>query len=253
MNKTLLDQLIHSAWKVYQNVKTMSCVVKNSIPILWFGDLKAYDESEKKIVTIGLNPSLNEFDDGTTKGTAVRFPKAAPLVGKNTLTHADVNLYTDAMNEYFTNEPYVIWFNHYERVINLLDASYFGNTSNTAMHIDIYSPIATDPTWGRLCENARNKLQVAYPTSDFQNLLNGLNPDIILISANKNIVEKEFGNSGWTIYPNASASTRYVKIKKDNNGRIIIWGYNFHGVPFGGIGKSKLQNIFVQIKTQFKI
>ena len=42
--------------------KTLSkIVVKDSFPIVWFGNIEKYRRSKIKVLTIGLNPSHNEF------------------------------------------------------------------------------------------------------------------------------------------------------------------------------------------------
>lgn len=247
-----LIPIITAEWANYQKVKGMTCVVNDAIPILWFGDIASYVKSEKRIVTVGLNPSNNEFEDGTKRGVDVRFPKALPLVGKSILTPTDITLYTYALNEYFCVNPYMKWFKQYEQILNLLNASYFvNNCSRTAIHIDACSSIATDPTWGSLCSKSKMLLQ---SNNSFIPLMNALNPDIVLISANKQIVESYFGKNGWTDYN--PGNTAYVRTKVHDN-RIIIWGYNNHGTPFGGINITdpkkiiNLKKIMINIRTYY--
>ncbi len=43
------------------SLEKRSCVMKVLIPILWFGDFEAYIKSPKKIITVSINPSNNEF------------------------------------------------------------------------------------------------------------------------------------------------------------------------------------------------
>ena len=45
------------------------------IPIDWFGDREAYNESKVKVVTVGLNPSDKEFRESATQpfSTSLRF------------------------------------------------------------------------------------------------------------------------------------------------------------------------------------
>ena len=37
--------------------KNLPFVVKNSVPVAWFGDCEKYFTSKKRVVTVGLNPS----------------------------------------------------------------------------------------------------------------------------------------------------------------------------------------------------
>lgn len=243
----MLDILIKSAWNAYQALKSSSFVVKDAVPILWFGDSHSYAASQRRIVTVGLNPSNMEFQDGTHSGTGVRFPKALPLVGLPTLSPTDIATYAAAMDDYFNPNPYWRWFTQYNKILNLLNASYNGKQgAHTAVHIDVYTPIATNPTWGGLPQGIRKSL---YDPTLFTNLLSALEPDIILISANSTIVESLFGSTGWTTFKPSSPKKRaYVKTKQCD-GQLIIWGYNMMGTPFGGMKEAELQQIFSRIKV----
>lgn len=247
----MLDTLIKSAWNAYQALKSSSFVVKDAVPILWFGDSKSYAASQRRIVTVGLNPSNMEFQDGTHSGTGVRFPKALPLVGLPTLSPTDIATYAAAMDDYFNPNPYWRWFTQYNKILNLLNASYDGKQgAYTAIHIDAYTPIATNPTWGGLSESDRKSLH--NPTL-FIDLLSALEPDIILISANRTIVESLFGSAGWTTFKPATPKKRaYVKTKQCD-GQLIIWGHNMMGTPFGGMTSAELQLIFDDIKVRYGI
>ena len=57
----MMKTFISSYWTKLANRYSLPNVVNPSIPILWFGDMKAYEESELKIVTVGLNPSCWEL------------------------------------------------------------------------------------------------------------------------------------------------------------------------------------------------
>lgn len=61
--------LIKHVWDEFVNSKnTLSThLVNDNIPIIWFGDLNKYYESDKKIVTVSLNPSNIEFEDKKRK------------------------------------------------------------------------------------------------------------------------------------------------------------------------------------------
>ena len=48
-------------------------IVKDSFPIVWFGNTRRYFHSKIKVVTIGLNPSKREFPDHNPD---LRFPGA---------------------------------------------------------------------------------------------------------------------------------------------------------------------------------
>lgn len=153
-----MEALIKHVWNEFVNSKnTLSThLVNDSIPIIWFGDLNKYSESDKKIVTVSLNPSNIEFED--KKGNKInRFPNASAIKGLNFLSSKDISTYETAMNNYFNVRPYTNWFKNPEYALRALDASYGGKMTNTqeayhntVIHIDIKCPLATDPTWSKL-------------------------------------------------------------------------------------------------------
>ena len=55
-----MDSLIDEAWRIY-DATADTCVVRPSIPILFFGDSAHYACSPLKVVTVALNPSRKEF------------------------------------------------------------------------------------------------------------------------------------------------------------------------------------------------
>lgn len=143
-------EIARSAWSLLQN-PDLPFVVRPSIPILYFGDLKAYRASPLRILTVGLNPSRKEFP---TDSPFRRFPGGDRLVAN------DVGALMKVLNGYFRADPYTSWFGSYEPVLNGLDASYYGNRRSTALHTDLFSPIATDPTWTGLHDEQRAPLKV---------------------------------------------------------------------------------------------
>ena len=76
-------------------------VVKPAIPIVWFGDMEKYKNSPQKIVTIGINPSLEEFSEK-------RF-NIVNLGNENSVYEL-----INTLNSYFTYNPYTKWFNSFE-------------------------------------------------------------------------------------------------------------------------------------------
>jgi len=210
----------------FLNKQTLPYVVSQSIPIVWFGNIDKYKASPKKIVTIGLNPSLNEF-------SVSRF-------GTVDLTANDAaDELTNTLNLYFSYNPYK-WFNNFEKALNQLDASYYENKNkeNIAVHIDIYSAIATNPTWGGLSEDQQNEIQ---SIDLFKKLLNLLNPDVIIFSANRAVFEQVFPD--FNLIKSASCVTKkglFLK-KYQCKDKILFNVRNFRGQPFGGLTDYELQ------------
>ena len=168
-------------------------IVKPSLPILYFGDLNKYFKSEIKIVTVALNPSDMEFKKHKSDKNYSfhRFPLWDPK--KNNLI--------EALNTYYHKDknPYYEWFDKsFEPLLNGINASYYNhkNFSNRALHTDLCSPLATNPTWTKLSKYFPNDVKnlTKIGREIWRDLINEIEPDVILISLKKEVVEKEFGN-----------------------------------------------------------
>jgi hypothetical protein len=176
MEKLLLSK-INSIYKLYTNENNHK-VLKDLIPILWFGDLNKYLNSNTKIITVSLNPSNNEFGNikkGITYNTQYRFPDYDGSI-KSLVT---------AYNNYFKSDrnPYHSWFKaSFAAILESFDASHYDIAKNNALHTDIAIPYATDPTWTGLSNSEKNYFE---PKGQriWHELIKILEPDIILISA----------------------------------------------------------------------
>ena len=168
-----LSALLNRTFEYYQSIQHKSDVVSPAIPILYFGDVNAYFESKIKIITVGKNPSSIEFRSNKDEPYSfLRFPD----------WEKEQN-YAVALNSYFECKPYKSWFGSYEAILQGMEASYYSkpNSINRAIHTDICSPLATDPTWTRLSEDTRKELfNIGFQL--WQDLINILEPDIIWIS-----------------------------------------------------------------------
>jgi hypothetical protein len=176
----VLRDLIDEVWCAYNEHHQNSSVVTPSIPILFFGDLRRYLASPVRIVTVGLNPSRAEFP---CKDRWKRFPKAC---GFDAMTRDATfyQKYVATLSDYFRTDPYMKWFNAYEHILKGMDGSYCDGACNTALHTDICSPLATDPTWSRLDPIHRDALE-SRGTSLWHRLIMYLAPDVLLVSIAK--------------------------------------------------------------------
>jgi hypothetical protein len=148
-------------------------VVKDSIPIPFFGNLSGYLGSPLRVVTAALNPSDREFPPNNP-----RFHLARGRRGP-------VDLEAE-LSAYFDFNPYCPWFRAFEPVLNGLGASYGGKMArqdfaSTALHLDMCSPIATCPTWSRLSPSQRAVL-TSTGREIFERLVDELEPHIIVAS-----------------------------------------------------------------------
>ena len=151
------------------------CVIKNVIPILFFGNIENYFNSNTKVVTVALNPSSAEFLD-TSGFYSIDFRfKGAPAT--YSYSPQDYLKYIHAISNYFDYNPYSSWFWHNEKVLRFFNTSYHGKFvedkaetvrpfENTAVHIDLMAPVATNPVWGKLKTFEKDLHIINSPVSD---------------------------------------------------------------------------------------
>lgn len=177
-----LSSAVAGAWRTFECTPSPPRV-SASIPILFFGDLKTYCSCKLQVVTAGLNPSLQEFPKYSP---FTRFPLAEGV------TAGEPERYLDALCAYFRTEPYRSWFGSFEPMLNGLGSSYYKEYPSTALHTDVCSPVATNPTWSRLDEETRQCLE-----SDggplWHTLVKVLKPDLVVLSiAQSHLARIEF-------------------------------------------------------------
>ena len=165
-----LSEQVALAWHAFDRAAGCSWCVTPAAPILFFGDLDTYRASPLRILTVGLNPSRKEFPAAEP---FQRFPLAE--------SNREPSRYLDAMSAYFFTDPYRGWFNAFEPLLNGMRASYYGGGASRALHTDICSPVATDPTWSGLDTADRAALQ-ADGVPLWHMLLGELRPQIVAIS-----------------------------------------------------------------------
>ncbi|MFI3264753.1 MAG: hypothetical protein SNG38_06125 [Rikenellaceae bacterium] len=257
-----LKEIITDCWNDFNDSKSnesSSILVNPSIPILWFGDLAKYRDSRKRIITVGLNPSNLEFStkQNCNHEISLRFNKAMSC--NNLTADSEINNYYEAMNDYFKQNPYKKWFNSFEKVLNQLQSSYYEDEidfANRAIHLDIYAPIATNPTWGKLAVDKKKCLSCfkAY----FSHLIKELKPEIVLISANVGIIKEVFG----VVKCNAEYKSKRIDGKRafidaydscSIDGVVLISGLNMSGTPFGGMKKEFIETNMLAIKEKMNI
>lgn len=170
-----MDSLANEAWRLYVQTSDL-CVVRPSIPILYFGDSQRYSASALKVITVALNPSHHEFP---ANDRFLRF-RPAEGINTNTLDQSAQVAYLAALDGYFRGLPYMRWFGWFEHVLLGMGASYGDGEENTALHTDLCSPLATNPTWSRL--NGQKDLLAVDGKALWHSLVEHLVPDVIVIS-----------------------------------------------------------------------
>lgn len=190
-----MNEIIQKAWKHFRNMgsdKACKDFIVKTMPILYFGNLDAYKKSALKVMTVGLNPSNKEFteDKNDKNYRFFRFNAADSLNNyiNNELSKNDIEMYSTALNSYFktdvNSKPYRKWFDKNEPLLNGMKASYYNKQDcrYEAIHTDICTPIATDPTWGGLNNDTKKKI-FREGIDIWCDLLENLEPDVVLLSA----------------------------------------------------------------------
>lgn len=223
--KNLVNEYIEDFKSKSSNSHLGDYIIKESIPVIWFGNLNDYLKSKTRIVTVGLNPSNKEFPENNRW---LRFDYVD-------LYSSDCNQtifrLVQTLNSYFDKNPYWKWFGRGEKVLEHLGASYRpSKIKNQAIHIDIYSAIATTITWSNLDPEVMEKIRI--PIIQFKKLLAFLRPDIILISTNKKVFSEVFNDDFTKDYENPNGNKfRYVR-KYHNDGQLLYWISNYRGTAF---------------------
>ncbi len=185
-----LERLVESAWSIYRRYQGQPFFLRDSIPVLFFGDLPRYRESRLKVVTVGLNPSREEFPRDHPFRRFSVMDKYFPFNG-GSAAESFKRDYLQALNCYFSPATKYDWFDRsYEPVLNGMNCSYHSvGNGNRALHTDYCSPLATREDWGVLTDSQR--MDLSRSGSDLWNeLVRFLAPDVIIASIRKGLVDQ---------------------------------------------------------------
>ena len=180
-----LKGLARCAFGVWEQARSQDAAAAcAAIPILFFGDFDAYMRSPLRVITVGLNPSNAEFPDNPERFPGQdRFWRFREAEGLEDLASArDCDRYLSALSSYFyfDHRPYK-WFGTYKGLLEGMDASFYKGAASTAVHTDLCSPVATDPTWSKLPKES--KASLLGPGRDlWHDLVRILRPQVMLIS-----------------------------------------------------------------------
>ena len=239
ISRKLIDKTLNY-FKRYSNEEF---AVNPSLPILYFGDLDAYEKSPRKVLTVGKNPSDNEFR--LKKNDNYSFCRFGKWNKDN------LNL-IESLNPYFVDKPLKQWFSSFEPILNGASCSYYnGEYRNRALHTDICSPLATNPKWSKLSIDQKNKLYKDGLTI-WKELIEELKPDIMFISVPKKLFEEVIHSTGREII-SFDKKINGMQRKKDykvylhehtlNSGKIVK-------VIFGQAANKPFDTISKKQKTQ---
>lgn len=247
-----LNGLIRESWRVYKQFEDRPFLVKPSIPILFFGDSNRYFGSALKVITLGLNPSRTEFPEedrfwrfGSARGIYPRILEGGCYVE-----------YQQALNGYFCkppNHPYEPWFSSFEHLLRGLDCSYYGSALNTALHTDLCSPLATDPTWSGLPNESRVCL-LECGVRLWHSLVEFLSPDLIVASVARSHLERiSFPRQdGWRVVHRVERANPYnvelTRIKTARGKSVCLVFGKAANTPFGTVSKIDKRQIGISLK-----
>lgn len=171
MTPDLADPVAH-AWRAFERAARLPSRVSPAVPILFFGNAGAYSRSPVRLLTVGLNPSSEEFP---ARRPFQRFPLASSV------TATDLDRYVSALSAYFRTDPYDSWFRNFEPLLTGARSNYYPGWASTVLHTDICSPVATNPTWSKLPQADQETLKM-YGLPLWHALLEQLRPHIVVIS-----------------------------------------------------------------------
>lgn len=219
-----LDALAGNAFDAFDQASALhpTRVTANSQPIAWFGDAFAFAASHLRVMTTGLNPSQVEFP---AEDPGRRFPKARGAASAS-------RAYVAGLNDYFRADPYWAWFNTYRPLLEGLGVSYAGPASlGTAIHTDLFSPVATSPTWSKLPKAVRADL--AGPGLRlWHDLVRTLRPDVVLLSVAREhldrialpAVDEEWREIHAITQPNGVYRVLARRFDADGHPTLVVWG-----------------------------
>jgi hypothetical protein len=230
-----LDLIVLDTWRAFLPFIGNDCIITPSIPVLWFGDHDAYTNSQQKIVTVSINPSYKEFiAENEHISVALRFPKAAHLVGKKYLSSSDLADYRSALNSYFSENPYMRFFSQWAKYLAPLAASFYtGAVPNTAIHIDLFTPLATSDTWNNMNKADQRALKSIFKPITC-NLLSVLKPDVIFSSCVE--IFDLMGISSTPLSPR-------LYMGHNNDGQTVLYGKNKGRIVLGQVEVQDIQSL----------
>lgn len=284
--KRLLVEAVRKNIELKGNVSWRVELLEKAPPILWFGDTR---DSLPKIITIGANPSREEFLEQNKKEAqeCIKNSKNLKYLKKSrfrTLTQSESlsNIISneslqeeiiESFNTYFSEKsnPYTNWFGkpngfNVEAFLNGLNASYYPNSNQylyNAIHVDLF-PFSTISDYKEISELADKDLFDNRWSQNFlENLLRAFNPSIKLIVV--------FGRTNFNklknLFPNSIKTKNGRKyFPKYAKGKLIpctYWigtfnSYNLVGLSINlgnprGFTTKDLNNLGAYILTQIKL
>lgn len=239
----LLDEalalLAEEAWRLHRYVVSVpeGRAVVPSMPILFFGDISRYWHSPRRVITVGLNPSNQEFP---AADPWMRF-RAGSTLAEDPISNGAHLSYLEELSRYFEANPYRKWFDRsFEPLLRGLEASYYAGAVNTALHTDIASPVPTDPTWSAL--EAPEQDVHRGGAELWRKLADLLAPDVIVISVARDhlAVVSDAPLGRWEELTRIDRDRPFVvsatemSVARGRKGALVVFG-RCTNLPFGSV------------------
>ena len=259
-----LAQKSHSAFLEAQNdSKLRQFLIKDSLPILYFGDIEAYFKSKYKVITAAINPSSAEFfyNDSAKTISFARFPQFERIDKGRVLSNESALQYLSALNGYFQmGNDYRQWFNRTPRnnLFAPFGTSYYDDTPNRAIHTDTLSPFATFPAWSKLDSQIQRRFS-EIGIALWHELIAILEPDIIFMSLNQKYISHiDFYRTfrGYIVYADKkyngeSLKMQYGYINLGDKTAHIFNESRTNQVPFNALGNEDSAILSAKIFERF--
>jgi hypothetical protein len=158
-------------------------IVRDSIPIVLFGDLDDYWDSPWRVITVGLNPSNHEFPE---RNPWQRFPDGK--LARENILRGDIETAAtkcmDAVLGYFKEDRGLRvwnWFRHYGEVLEGMNYDYGPGSKGVVLNTDYISPLASVDGFSDLKERQQQDLK-DQADGWWLKLADCLDPDLVLLS-----------------------------------------------------------------------
>ncbi len=139
-------------------------------------------------------------------------------------------------------------------VLRGLDASYQADMTNTALHTDLCSPVATDPTWSGLTRHDHAQLAAGYEL--WHELVYVLRPHVMLMSVAERHLDKVTftATSPWTPICEVDRARPYefrARRVLTPEPSLLVWGRAAQ-LPFGSVSNLEKQAAGAAIKEHLR-
>ncbi len=246
------------------NKKGEPIIPKLSIPIMWHGHLDRYQHSELKVVSVSINPHHRAFQE---ENPQFDLNLINQIVQNKVLSNKDIDSLIKQYDFYFERNQVLMntdtVFKTYESILNAFDASYLPDWThpNQALHLDMFTPLATNPTWSKLKKQFPDFAQGLEQRGKrlFRKLVDILNPDLILISLQKQSIinlfeiDDSWGQIEYVKNTNKRNNINAILYTSPSNQHILYGQYSLYGKGrkvFGYASDKEFQEI-IQTSKDF--